>query len=118
MVAGDGGGAVTLPETQTLILRIATEPISSREIREKLKLSDATVTHHIRALRDKKLLYIDDWLHGKTQMVPLYRVGDKPDVQKPTPLSKIPKSQRHKKQGLHVVVVKSASPWDALTRKV
>lgn len=104
--------------TKKLIVRYAEEPISARELTAKLGLNESTVRHHIRGLRSAKLMYISDWERGRTQITPLYKIGNKRDVPKPAPRSKAELNRRHRERNPHLTFYCKATPWDALMRKV
>jgi len=103
--------------SKKLIMQYAVEPVSARELEAKLRLTDSTVRYHIRGLRDMKLLHICEWVRGKTQITPLYVVGNKRDVPKPPPISKAELNRRYRERNPHITFFRKANPWDALTRK-
>lgn len=104
--------------TKKLIMQYAVRPVTASALTTQLGLTESTVRYHIRALRDAKLMYICDWMRGRTQITPLYVVGNKADVPKPPPISKAELNRRYRARNPHVTFYRKANPWDALMRKV
>lgn len=103
--------------TKKLILKYAVRPVSTRALQAQLKLDESTVRYHIRTLRDAGMLHIAEWLKGRTQPTPLYKVGNAQDAEKPAPYSKAELHRRSRSHNPHVTFYRKATPWDALLRK-
>lgn len=88
-----------------IICKLTTrEAYDAKDLAYELGLSEITVNKHLRELYSFDLIYICGWDRSKHEAntshhpVPVYRWGNKPDVKRPEPESKIEINRRYRER--------------------
>lgn len=84
--------AARAAESQAAILAIVRQQPSTRKrISEVAGMHKASITHHMRTLREEKKVYISRWekqSRNGGQYMAVFALGSKQDAPKPTPMTK------------------------------
>lgn len=73
----------TRSRTSRVLDALADGPTTLHKIAVKLRMLESRVRYTLDQLRDEKLVYIGDWVTVRTRTVPIYHLGNEPEVEPP-----------------------------------
>lgn len=74
------------------------EAYTADDLAHELGMHQRTAQRHLRELWSLDLMYICSWDRNYKQPVPVYRWGNKPDVEKPRALTSVETSARYREK--------------------